>query len=103
MRRVNVSGTSGSGKSTFARRLAQRLEVPYVELDALYHRPNWETTPKDEYRAAVAIVAAEDAWVIDGNYTSTRDIVLARADTVVFLDYPLPVVLWRLTKRTLRR
>src|SRR5688572_30224064 len=100
MRRVNVSGTSGSGKSTFSRHLAERLNVPPSELDALYHRPNWETTPKDEYRALVLQVGAQEAWVIDGNYTSTRDIVLPRADTVVFLDYPLPIVLWRLTKRT---
>lgn len=53
MRRVNVKGTSGSGKSTFGRELARRLAVPYVELDALHHGPNWTEAAPEEFRARV--------------------------------------------------
>jgi adenylate kinase family enzyme len=103
MHRINVNGTSGSGKSFLARRLAERLGCPYYELDAFNHRPNWTEAPLEEFRALVAEAAAGERWVIDGNYSKARDLVLARADTVVWLDYPLPVILGRLTRRTLRR
>lgn len=106
MRRVSVAGISGSGKSTFARALAERLGVQYVELDALHHGPNWSEVSADELRARVeaAIEAAPDGWVIDGNYRSKLDdIVLAQADTLVWLELPLHVSLRRLWRRTWRR
>src|SRR5262249_51570773 len=84
--RGSVTGISGSGKSTFARALAERLGVPYVELDALHHGPGWSETPADEFRRRVeeAIAAAPDGWVIDGNYRQKLDdLVLGAADTLV--------------------
>ena len=106
MRRVSVAGISGSGKTTFGRALAERLGVAYVELDALHHGPNWTEAPAEELQARVraAIAAAPDGWVIDGNYRSKLDaIVLAQADTLVWLELPLHVSLRRLARRTARR
>jgi adenylate kinase family enzyme len=104
VQRVLVRGVSGSGKSTFARALAQRLGVPYVELDALNHLPNWTEATAAELRAKVEPWVALDAWVIDGGYGSKLgDLIYQRADTVVWLDLPIRVWLTRLVRRTLRR
>lgn len=106
MRRVNVKGTSGSGKTTFARELARRLDVPFVELDALHHGPNWAEPTNDEFRARVreAMEAAPDGWVIDGNYEpKLGETVLGEADTIVWLDPPLGLKLRRLWRRTSHR
>src|ERR671939_1955309 len=102
--KIAVVGTSGSGKTTVARELARRLGVPHVELDALYHGPGWDETPPEEFRRRVAAATAADGWVVDGNYDSKLgDLVLARADTVVWLDLPLRIALTRVTRRTIRR
>ena len=103
VRRVSVVGNSGSGKSTLARELAAILEVPYVELDGLNHQPGWEPLPKDEFRRVVAAKAAEDGWVIDGNYSTVRPLVWARADTVAWLDLPKSTVMRQIVWRSLRR
>ena len=103
MRRVNVKGTSGSGKTTFGKELARRLGVPFVELDALHHGPDWAEPTNDDFRARVreAIDAAPEGWVIDGNYEAKLgDQVLGAADTIVWLDLPLRLKLGRLWRRT---
>jgi adenylate kinase family enzyme len=105
-RRINVKGTSGSGKTTFGRELARRLELPYVELDALHHGPNWSEPTDEEFRARVreAMAAAPDGWVIDGNYeTKLGETVLAQAETIVWLDLPLWLKLRRMWRRTSHR
>jgi adenylate kinase family enzyme len=101
--RVAVIGTSGSGKTTMAQRLAQRLQVPHVELDALHWDPNWTPVSREVFRQRVDQALCGEAWTTDGNYSAVRDIVWGRADTVVWLDYSLPLVLWRVTTRTIRR
>jgi adenylate kinase family enzyme len=103
VRRVSVVGNSGSGKSTLARNLAERLGVPCVELDGIFHQPNWQELPTDEFRAAVGERIAGDAWVVDGNYSAVRDLIWALADSVVFLDYPRSLVMRRVVSRTFRR
>ena len=106
MRRVNVKGISGSGKSTFARELARRLDLPYVELDALHHGPNWSEPSAEEFRVRVreAMTAAPDGWVIDGNYEGKLgDTVISQADTIVWLDPPFHVKARRLLRRTITR
>ncbi len=103
MERINVAGTSCSGKTTLARALARRLDLPYVELDAHYWGPDWTPVPEAAFRARVREAAAGQRWVIDGGYSPVRDLTWGRADTVVWLDYPLPLVLWRWLRRTVSR
>ncbi|MFC7022857.1 AAA family ATPase [Promicromonospora thailandica] len=100
MRRVSVVGASGSGKSTFARRLAQRLGAPYVELDALHWGPGWR--PRADFARDAGRAVATDLWVVDGNYSVVRDAVWARADTVVWIDPPAPTVLAQVYGRSFR-
>lgn len=103
MQRINVTGTSCSGKTTLARRVAERLGLPCVELDALFWGPDWTPVPAETFRERVAAAAAGERWVIDGGYSSVRDLTWGRADTVVWLDYPMPLVLARWARRTLAR
>jgi adenylate kinase family enzyme len=103
VRRVSVVGNSGSGKSTLARQLAERLRVPYVELDAIFHRPGWEELPPDEFRDRVAEIIAGRGWVVDGNYSVVRDLVWAAADSVVWVDPPRRTVMRRVITRTVAR
>lgn len=102
MRRILVGGVSGSGKTTLARALAQRLDLPYVDMDALYHGPNWQ--PRPEFDDDVRGFAATDAWVVDSHgYSRNRDLLWSRADTVIWLDYPRRIVMSRVIRRTVRR
>jgi len=105
-RRINVKGTSGSGKTTFSQELAERLGVPSVELDALHHGPNWTEASAEQLRARVreAMDANPDGWVIDGNYEAKLgDTLLGAADTIVWLDLPLSLKLRRVARRTRER
>jgi adenylate kinase family enzyme len=102
-RRINVVGTSASGKTTFARTLAAALAIRHVELDALYWERGWTGAPDELMRERVQREAAADAWVIDGNYSVVRDLIWDRADAIVWLDFTLPAILWRYTTRTARR
>ena len=102
MRRVLVIGSGGAGKSTFAARLGARLGLPVIHLDALYWKAGWVDTPPDDWARVVADAVERDAWVMDGNYGGTLDVRLAACDTVVFLDLPRLVCLWRVLRRWLR-
>jgi adenylate kinase family enzyme len=101
--RVAVVGTSGSGKTTFAESLAGRTDVPHIELDALYWGPNWTERPAEEFRASVAQAIAAPSWTCDGNYSEVREMVWQRATTLVWLNYPFPVVFFRAVYRTVTR
>jgi adenylate kinase family enzyme len=106
VRRVNVKGTSGSGKTTFAQELARRLDLPFVELDALHHGPDWYQPAAEEFRARVleALAQLPNGWVIDGNYEAKLgDTVIGPADTIVWLDLPLTLKLRRVGRRTRER
>jgi adenylate kinase family enzyme len=99
MQRIVVIGTSGSGKSTLARKIARLLSFPCIELDALHWGPNW--TPHADFAQRVeSAIRAIDAWVIEGNYGVVRPIIWPRADTIVWLDYPMTTVFTRVFKRT---
>jgi adenylate kinase family enzyme len=101
VRRVLIVGAPGVGKSTTARLVASRLGISYVELDALFHGPDWTARPT--FRDDVAAVAVTEAWVIDGNYSEVRDILWAAADTIVWLDLPRLLTEWQVVVRTARR
>lgn len=101
--RIVVIGRTGSGKTTLARELSAALEMPHVELDALYFGPDFSTAPLPLLRERTLTALAGHRWVTDGNKSALRDLVWPRADTVIWLDYPVAVSLWRLGKRALWR
>jgi adenylate kinase family enzyme len=101
--RAVVIGSSGAGKTTLAKQLATQQQASHIELDALYWLPNWQMRQVQDFRALVVHAVAQERWVADGNYRTVRDIVWGRATTVIWLNYPLWRVMWRLLCRTLRR
>lgn len=101
--RYNILGASGSGKSTFARQLAAKLGYRYIELDELFWRPNWVGAKDHEFFAAVEAATAGDRWVLDGSYTRTIPIKWRQPVTVIWLDYPLWLVMARIIRRCLVR
>lgn len=102
-RRICVYGYGG--KTATAKLVGEILRLPVIELDAIFWQPNWVETPRPEFREKVfaAIAAAPDVWVIDGNYSYLRAELLRQADTVIWLDLPYRVAMWRLFKRTVAR
>jgi len=101
--RISVVGTSGSGKTIVGRAIADRLGIPFIELDALAWLPGWVNRPLAELRELVDERTRGPMWVVDGNYSKVRDLVWGRADTVVWLDYPFRHVFGQLLRRTIRR
>ena len=100
-KRVLVAGTSGSGKTTVARSLAEILGVPHVEIDELFHGPNWRPNP--DFVAAVESFSSREAWITEWQYGSVRPLLAARADLLVWLDYPRALVMSQVVRRTIRR
>jgi adenylate kinase family enzyme len=99
--RIAVTGPSGSGKTTLAHELARVLGLRMIEIDALHHGPNWESCGAEVLRERVAAATDGDDWVADSMYhRMIGDLVPERADTIVWLDLPVPLVLWRLVRRT---
>ena len=100
MNRVLLIGSPGAGKSTLSRRLGEKLGIEVIHLDSLYWHAGWVETPREEWSAVVAdVVHTRSSWIIDGHYNSTLETRLAVADTVIFLDVPRFVCLWRVLKR----
>lgn len=101
--RVNIIGTSGSGKTTFGRQLAQALNIPFIEMDALFWGPDW-SFPEDEVLIARLSEALEgESWVLDGNYTRTTPVKWERVEVVIWLDYSFPRTLYQAVSRATRR
>jgi adenylate kinase family enzyme len=99
--RIAITGPSGSGKTTLAKELADLLDVALVEIDALHHGPNWESCGAEVLAERVSAATAGEAWVADSTYHGMLGrLVVDRADVLVWLDLPVPLVMWRLLKRT---
>ncbi len=104
MQRVVIVGTTGSGKSTLGRILADHLIVPHIELDGLFwQQPDWQKPDRDVFAERVRQALSSDEWVVDGNYSGVREIVWSRADTLIWLDYPYRIIYPRLFLRTIKR
>lgn len=98
-----VYGVTGSGKTTLAARLAERIGSPWFSIDDLMWLPGWQEVPAQEQREHVLTICAGERWILDTAYGKWLDIVLARADLIVALDYPRWISLGRLLRRTFVR
>ncbi len=105
-RKVVIYGPSGSGKSTLGAALADRLGLPWIELDPIFHaRPNWNDLTTEEFRGRVVeeLEAHPGGWIVDGNYSMVRDLILPHAETAIWLDLPFATIYRRLAMRTITR
>jgi adenylate kinase family enzyme len=103
-RRIVVVGSTGSGKSTLAATLAERLHAPFVELDAIFWQPDWVESDDETFRGRVAEATAGHEWVVAGNYRRiSSQLIWPRAETMIWLDYQLPLLLTRILVRSWRR
>jgi adenylate kinase family enzyme len=102
MKKILVIGSGGAGKSTVARCLGHALEIEVIHLDSLYWRSGWVETPKAEWQGIVEQLLTRESWIMDGNYSGTLGTRLAACDTVIFLDMPRLVCLWRVLERAVR-
>jgi len=99
--RIAITGPAGSGKTMLAAELAKTLGIRHVEIDALHHGPNWESCGPDVLRERVTAATEGDDWVTDSTYHSVLgELVVRRAELVVWLDLPIALVMWRLLRRT---
>ena len=102
MKRILVIGSGGSGKSTFATKLGQLLNLEVNHLDKFYWRPGWVEPSREEWLQTVTELINRDSWIIDGNYGGTLEVRIQRCDTIIFLDLPRVLCVWRILKRNLR-
>lgn len=104
MKKIIIIGASGAGKTTLARHLSEKLNIPHTELDSINHQENWRPIEKEEFRSRVDEITKQDGWILCGNYFSTLGLSLWRkADTIIWCDYSFPLVMNRLLRRTLKR
>jgi len=103
MKRVAVIGVPGGGKTTFATELAERTGLPLIHLDYYYLAKSHDYRhDKEAWRECVKKLVQGQKWIIDGNYSSTYDIRLPSADTIIFFNLPMRVSMWRVLRRRLR-
>lgn len=101
-KRIIIVGTTGCGKTTLAKKLSKQLQIPHFELDALHWGPNWQRVPDEIFRKHVKDIVQKDNWIIDGGYTRiAKDLIWGKVQLAIWLDFPFPVIFYRLMKRTL--
>ena len=103
MKRINVIGTSGSGKSHFSKRLAEKLNFQYIELDAMYWKSNWEEPEIDTFLSELEETLESQDWVLDGNHSRTNPIKWHRVDTIVWIDYSFSRTFRQILSRSIKR
>jgi len=99
MKRIAIIGCGGAGKSTLARQLGVMLDLPVYHLDSLFWKAGWTATTASDFDTILYEILSKDKWIIDGNYSRTLDLRIREADTIIFLDYPTHVCLFRVIKR----
>ncbi|HYP51431.1 MAG TPA: DNA topology modulation protein [Pyrinomonadaceae bacterium] len=99
MKKVMIIGSSGAGKSTFSRRLSEKTGLPLIHLDVLFWKPNWVETDKEEWKKILEKAVAGDSWIMDGHFGGTIGMRLEKCDTVIFLDMPRALCVYRILKR----
>ncbi|MHA1355790.1 MAG: hypothetical protein ACTSR1_11520 [Candidatus Heimdallarchaeota archaeon] len=103
LKRVSIYGSTGSGKTTLAKKLSKILDSNTIHLDDIFWGPNWEKPTRDSFEKFVRKELTADKWVSDGNYSRVRNYVLDRATFAVILVLPLPLIIWRLIARSISR
>lgn len=103
LERINVVGTSGSGKSTFSQKLAQALNIPYLEMDKIFWEPNWQQPSNEKFFKNLETALSPDKWVLDGNYTRIIPIKWKNIQTVIWLDYSFTTTVLQAIKRAVQR
>ena len=101
--RIVVTGTTSSGKSTLAKRIAKRLELDFIDLDALHWEPDWKEASLEDFRERVQQATKSERWIVAGNYHIVRDLLWPKAQAVIWLDYSFWRIFWQLTRRTCNR
>ncbi len=102
MKKIMLIGSGGAGKSTLARRLGAALGLEVIHLDKLHWLPGWTSPPKDEWRKKVQTLVEKDEWVMDGNFNGTMEMRMAACDTVIYMDFPRLVCVYRAMKRVFK-
>ena len=101
--RIVVIGNSGSGKTTLASRISEQFDIPHVELDAIFHQANWTPLSIEEFSSRTTEATTQSDWVVCGNYSTVREIIWERADTIIAIDLPKWLNMARVVRRTARR
>jgi adenylate kinase family enzyme len=102
-KRINIVGSSGSGKSTFGKKLSSALNIPYIEIDQIFWGPNWYRPEKEEFHAKLENHISGDTWILDGNYSKTVSIKWKNVQTVIWLDYSFFRIMYQTIRRAISR
>jgi len=103
MKKIMVIGVSaGVGKSTLAKKIAKKLDIPVYHLDTLYWKPGWVEAEMEDFSKAQEVIVQQSQWIIEGNYSSTFDLRFNHADTIVYVEKPLLTCLYRVVKRRIQ-
>ena len=101
MKRIQIVGSIGSGKTSLGKKLSKKMGIPHFELDTLFWLPGWKIRPFDEIFELAYVQADKPAWIICGNFSFLKHVTLDEADTIVWLDYPFWVCFWQTLKRAI--
>ncbi len=102
MERIALIGSGGSGKSTLARQLGEILKIDVYHLDSFFWKPNWVSISREELASIQMDLVKKEKWIIDGHFSGTMDIRLKAADTIIFLDFPRTICVYRVFKRMVK-
>jgi len=102
VKRVQIVGSIGSGKTSLGKKLSKKLNIPHLELDTLFWLPGWEIRPALEIIDLAYKEAEKPTWIFCGNYSFLKHVTLDNADTIVWLDYPFWLCFWQTLKRAIK-